>query len=94
MNKRSIPCILALLLSAALPSLAQTTSPAPSIAPPTSPKVPADLEITHDVEIGRGGGKVLHAEVIRPRNQTPTRGIIFVHGGGWAGGSNKAELYL
>jgi acetyl esterase/lipase len=78
-----IPCILSLFLSSALPSVAQSQSPTPIATPPPPP---ADLEVTSGIETGRGGDTILHAEVIRLKNRTPTRAVIYVHGGGWAGG--------
>jgi len=75
--------ILGLYLLAALGSHAGTSSPTPPITHPAPP----DLDITRGVEIGKGGDKILHAEIIRAKDQIPTRGIIYVHGGGWAGGT-------
>src|SRR5579871_3431475 len=59
-------------------------TPRPFVAPP-------GVELLHDVEIGRGGGRVLHAEIARPINPPPgpMPAIIAVHGGGWAGGTHE-----
>lgn len=77
-----------LFLSLAPFCLAQTPTP------PPIPPVPSDLEVTHDVEIGKGGGKVLHAEIVRSKSAMahPARAIIYVHGGGWMGGDNKCDV--
>lgn len=87
-SKSKVVRILGLFLAAALASHAGTSSPTPPIAPPTPP----DLDITPGVEIGKGGDKILHAEIILAKNQTPTRGIIYVHGGGWAGGTYESGI--
>ena len=87
-------CVLNLILFAS-PALAQTSSPTPAIATP--PPVPPDLEVTSGIETGKGGDTTLHAEVVRRKNQTPTRAVIYVHGGGWAGGdyiSDAARAYF
>jgi len=60
---------------------------------PPEPLPPPDLIVTHEVPIGRGGPDVLHAEIMRAKDpaRAPTRGIVYVHGGGW-GGNNKIEI--
>ena len=52
---------------------------------------PPGVELIHDVEIGTGGGRVLHAEIARPINPPsgPMPAIIAIHGGGWSGGTHK-----
>ncbi len=73
--------LLAFLILALPPSLsAQTTAPA---APP-------GLVVLHDVVFGKGGDRDLHAEIAYPQNATgPLPAIIYIHGGGWIGGSQK-----
>ena len=59
------------------------------------PAAPADLVVLHDVVTGRGGGRDLHAEVAYPKNATGLLpAIIYIHGGGWSGGTHKSGLVL
>ncbi len=64
---------------------AATTNAAASPAPPRQ-----EIITLHDVIIGKGGDRDLHAEVAYPQgatNQIPA--ILFIHGGGWVAGSYK-----
>jgi acetyl esterase/lipase len=74
-------------------SLAQTPPKPATAAPPLAP-LPGDLQVTHDVEIGKGGDTVLHAEIVEPKDSKKAlgRAIIYVHGGGWKGGTNKVDV--
>jgi acetyl esterase/lipase len=47
----------------------------------------------HDVEIGRVGERVLHAEIARPKDPPaqPMPAVLWIHGGGWSGGSHKGN---
>jgi len=59
--------------------------------------IPDNVELLHDVVIGTGGGRPLHAEVARPKTAPaqPMPAVIIVHGGGWSEGSHKdSRLYL
>jgi acetyl esterase/lipase len=58
-------------------------------APPV--KVPSDVIVTENVEMGKGGDKILHADVYQPKTPpaAPLPAVIFVHGGGWSSGSYK-----
>ncbi|MCX6897172.1 MAG: alpha/beta hydrolase [Verrucomicrobia bacterium] len=49
------------------------------------------IEVIHDVEIGKGGGRTLHAEIARPKNPPPAPmpAVLFIHGGGWQEGTHK-----
>jgi acetyl esterase/lipase len=49
--------------------------------------------VIHDVEIGTGGGRTLHAEIARPKDPpaTPMPAVLWIHGGGWSGGSHKSN---
>jgi acetyl esterase/lipase len=52
------------------------------------------LEIeTHDgLQYGTGGGEKLLLDLARPKDlNKPTPCIVFIHGGGWAGGNRKAH---
>lgn len=54
---------------------------------------PADVEVIMDVEYGRAGDVSLRLNVIRPkaRADKPRPAILWIHGGGWAGGSKDAS---
>lgn len=89
--------VLGLILPLALHGAAQvpSTPPArPAPVPLPLPKVPDDLAVTYDVVFGQAGSKVLTAEILRPKDpqKAPTRAVIYVHGGGWAGGDEKHEV--
>jgi len=80
---------------------AQAATNQPSAAPPgslyTQPQViPDTVELLHDVVIGKGGDRLLHAEVARPA-KTPAHlmpAAIIIHGGGWSSGSQKdSKMY-
>jgi acetyl esterase/lipase len=73
------PFLIASLLTPLLP--AQTVAPAPPAG---------DIVVLHDVVTGKGGNRDLHAEIAYPKNATkPMPAVIFIHGGGWIGGSYK-----
>ena len=56
---------------------------------------PEGIVVLHDVVIGQGGGRDLHAEVAYPRNATgPLPAVIYIHGGGWIGGSHRQSPIL
>jgi acetyl esterase/lipase len=66
-------------LSLALPLIAQAQTPPPG-----------EIVRLHDVVFGKGGDRDLHAEIGYPRGATgPLPAVIFIHGGGWIGGSQK-----
>jgi acetyl esterase/lipase len=72
-----------LTMLSALPCVAD---PASAILAP-APRV----DMIHDIVMGKGGDKVLHAEIIRPHVMpaNPIPAVIFIHGGGWFEGSQK-----
>ena len=48
-----------------------------------------------DVVFGKGGDRDLHAEIAYPKNATgPLPAVIYIHGGGWVGGSYKQAPIL
>lgn len=51
------------------------------------------VEIIEEVEIGTGGGRTLHAKIARPKEPpaTPMPAVLWIHGGGWSGGSHKSN---
>jgi len=84
------------LFTFALPTLlpAQTNTPATNAAP-ASPPPPAGIAVVHDVLIGKGGDLDLHAEIAYPKDATgPLPAVVYIHGGGWIGGSHKQTPYL
>ena len=58
---------------------------------PLDRKLLDQIEILHDVVIGKGGERTLHAEIARPKHppKTPMPAVIWIHGGGWQGGTHK-----
>ena len=94
---KSIRILAPLLLAAALTVAAEPESKTNEPATPRpQPPPPPGVELIHDVEIGMGGGRMLHAEIALPKN--PTVGampaVIWIHGGGWSGGSHKANTAM
>ncbi|MCE0496590.1 MAG: alpha/beta hydrolase [Methylacidiphilales bacterium] len=64
--------------------------PAQTNAPALASATPPGVVALHDVVIGKGGARDLHAEVAYPVNATGLLpAVIFIHGGGWAAGSHK-----
>jgi len=53
--------------------------------------VPPDVVVTENVEMGKGGDNVLHADVYQPKapSSPALPAVIFIHGGGWDTGSYK-----
>ena len=51
---------------------------------------PPGQEFLPDVVFGTGGGRELHAEILRPKEtpKEPMPAVLLIHGGGWAGGSH------
>ncbi len=49
------------------------------------------IDFQHDVEIGKGGDRTLHAEIAMPKQAPakPMPAVLWIHGGGWSGGSHK-----
>ena len=58
-------------------------------APPAASS--ASVTLLHDVEIGTGGGRTLHAEIAFPAKlpPKPMPAVIWIHGGGWRLGTHK-----
>lgn len=53
---------------------------------------PADIEFTRDVVYGKGGGEDLKLNIARPQGGAKDLPcIVFIHGGGWAGGDRTAH---
>jgi acetyl esterase/lipase len=58
----------------------------------SEPAAAVEIE-THDaLQYGTGGGEKLLLDLARPKDlDKPTPCIVFIHGGGWAGGNRKAH---
>jgi acetyl esterase/lipase len=53
---------------------------------------PPELEVHDDLQYGVGGGDKLLLDLARPAKlDKPTPCIVFIHGGGWAGGNRKGH---
>ena len=90
--------IFVILLASASACLAQagslsSTAAAPSPTPVFKgwDRIPETVNALHEVEIGKGGDQVLHAELAWPKNppKSPMPAILWIHGGGWRGGCHK-----
>jgi acetyl esterase/lipase len=51
----------------------------------------SDVTFIRDVEYGKGGGHPLLMDIVRPKDtpKDPMPAIVFIHGGGWSGGSKN-----
>jgi acetyl esterase/lipase len=51
---------------------------------------PPGQELISDFVFGTGGGRELHAEILRPKEppKEPMPAVLIIHGGGWAGGTH------
>jgi acetyl esterase/lipase len=84
---RNLVTLLFLLLFPLAFACGQTNSPAISTTP-GSPQ--SGIVMLSDVVFGQGGGHDLHADIAYPRGAaTPLPAVIYIHGGGWIGGSYK-----
>jgi acetyl esterase/lipase len=58
------------------------------------PEVPAGVNVTPDVEYGNVGGRLLKLDLYQPESSaSPAAGLLFIHGGAWAGGSKADYRY-
>ena len=67
-----------------------------SSSPADSESGSGGVTVLHNVEIGTGGGRPLHAEVAYPAATlaVPTPAILLLHGGGWIEGTYKTKEVL
>lgn len=57
-------------------------------------EVPEGVKVTTDVEYGNVGGRALKLDLYQPTSsQTPSAGLVFIHGGAWAGGKKDDYRY-
>jgi acetyl esterase/lipase len=53
-----------------------------------TPEAPENVEVIKKVIYGKGGGRDLGLALFLPKDDEPLHpGIVFIHGGGWTGGS-------
>jgi acetyl esterase/lipase len=74
-------------------SLAATAAEAaPARATQEAPfQLPDNVELRRNVVYGKGGGRDLKLDLYLPKDSKSSRpGIIFIHGGGWSGGTRAA----
>jgi acetyl esterase/lipase len=64
--------------------------PANQDTPPQTAQATNAIETLKDIEVGKVGARVLHADIARPK--TPPAGlmpaVLWIHGGGWTSGSH------
>jgi len=57
-------------------------------------QAPDGVKVTTDVEYGNVGGRSLKLDLYQPTGaQSPVPGLIFIHGGAWAGGKKDDYRY-
>ena len=66
------------------------SSAAAAIAPLLKEQASNSIEILKDIEIGKVGNRILHADIARPKTQTagPMPAVMWIHGGAWSSGSH------
>ncbi|MCX7825635.1 MAG: alpha/beta hydrolase, partial [Verrucomicrobiae bacterium] len=82
-----------LLAAATLSDAAEPASQTAARKAPPKARVPEGVEVIADVVIGKGGDRDLHVDIARPKNppQAPMPAVLWIHGGGWSGGSHKGN---
>lgn len=76
------------------PSWCQTAAAEKSRPAAKVPRLPDNVVLERDVEYGRAGQRPLLLDIVRPKeaSEKPRPAIVFVHGGGWSGGSKTAAI--
>jgi len=84
---------IALLVSVAFCLAAEPDAKSAKPKGPPKFQAPPGVELIHDVEIGKGGDRVLRAEIARPKepSSAPMPAVLWIHGGGWSGGSHRGN---
>jgi acetyl esterase/lipase len=93
--KRSL-LLISLFASALSLQAASPSAQAPKQKAAAPQKVPPGVEIIRDVEVGAGGGRTLHVVIARPKEppKTPMPAVLWIHGGGWSGGSHAGNTAM
>ncbi|MCG6158288.1 alpha/beta hydrolase [Rubinisphaera margarita] len=52
----------------------------------------AEITVEENIIYGTGGGQELMLDLARPDGEGPFPAIVFIHGGGWHGGSRKGYI--
>jgi len=57
--------------------------------------IPPDVELIRDVEYGKGGGRPLKLDIVRPKHlpDKPMPAVVFIHGGGWQQGRKEGSIF-
>ncbi len=60
----------------------------------TIAQVASDVDFIPNVEYGKGGGRPLKLDIVRPKEQPKglMPAVIYVHGGGWSAGTKEAGI--
>lgn len=54
---------------------------------------PVEIEVLENIEYGVGGEEKLMLDLARPKERAaPLPAVVFIHGGGWAGGNRKGHF--
>jgi len=90
---KTLQLAIALIVSAAFCFAAEPGAKSARPKGPPKFQAPAGVELIHDVEIGKGGDRMLQAEIARPKEPaaTPMPAVLWIHGGGWSGGSHRGN---
>jgi acetyl esterase/lipase len=84
--------ILLCLAILAAPAIASSQDKAKAKAP-APPEVPAGVVYEPDIVYGKGGDTELMLDIARPEKlDKPAPCVVFIHGGGWAGGHRKVHV--
>ena len=96
MHPFSFRCALVAILTLVPPGFLPAQSSLPVAAlNPAQPPPPPGIVFLHDVVIGKGGDRDLHAEIAFPKDaSTPLAAVIYIHGGGWKGGDYRQTPIL
>lgn len=74
----------------AAPASAPPPPPAEKAALPAPVRFAPGVAVRRDVVYGRGSGRDLHMDVYAPERPRPTAPfVLWIHGGGWVGGSRS-----
>ncbi len=62
--------------------------------PPAARSAPEGVDVQRDVVFGKGGGRDLTMHIVLPkkRSDTPAPAYVWIHGGGWQGGTKEGGV--